>query len=126
MLLMLILLSDIDECSEDDPCAIFNGTCINIEGDYLCECKSGFQETEDGKCRGEFKSFKRIQTFFQSNLLPSHSDIDECSVTTTCDQETTTCRNLFGDHECVCLEGYVKNDTENLHSSCKGFHRTSN
>ena len=42
-------------------------------------------------------------------------------MTTTCDQETATCKNLFGDYECVCLEDYVKKVAGDLHSSCKGF-----
>ena len=47
-------LSDINECSrpEDNDCNDINGTCLNNDGSYTCDCKSGFRG--DGKtCIGE-------------------------------------------------------------------------
>ena len=67
MLLMLILLSDIDECSEDDPCSIFNGTCTNFLGNYICQCGIGFNQISEKNCSGEHKSSKPKQ--MSSNVI---------------------------------------------------------
>ena len=45
---------DIDECKDNltNTCDKVNGECINLEGDYRCECNSGW--TGNGTyCTGE-------------------------------------------------------------------------
>lgn len=113
------ILSDIDEC-KNDPCAIFQGTCINVDGDFICQCGSAFKQISEKNCSGERKYSKLKQNFVQCNLLLSHSDIDECKVSKICNQRTSICRNLFGGYECACLEGYTKMDEDDLQSSCDG------
>lgn len=49
----IVIIADVYECDEGDPCRIYNKTCINSEGHYMCQCKSGFQETDEGNCIGE-------------------------------------------------------------------------
>ena len=46
----IYLLLDVNECKVKDPC-IHNGTCINNNGSYVCDCTSGWQgkHCEDGK-----------------------------------------------------------------------------
>lgn len=38
---MLSLSLDIDECTVSNPCRN-NGTCLNKNGSYVCECTEGF------------------------------------------------------------------------------------
>lgn len=38
---MVILLTDIDECSPNNPC-VNNGTCSNTRGSYRCSCTLGW------------------------------------------------------------------------------------
>lgn len=49
---MVLLLIDIDECSEGtDGCA---QRCSNTIGSYTCSCNAGYTPTSNGRvCRGE-------------------------------------------------------------------------
>lgn len=38
---MRILFPDIDECAVSFPCQN-NGTCVNNNGSYVCECTDGY------------------------------------------------------------------------------------
>ena len=58
LILVLSLPSDRDECSEPfgNLCDI-NADCFNLEGAYLCQCKSGY--AGDGTyCRGQYLYFR--------------------------------------------------------------------
>ena len=47
----MILLADLDECTEDIHNCHGNATCMDIPGSFLCTCNSGF--TGDGvTCEG--------------------------------------------------------------------------
>lgn len=49
ILLITILILDINECNVKDLCK-HNGTCINNNGSYVCNCSEGWQgqHCEDG------------------------------------------------------------------------------
>lgn len=49
ILLITILILDINECNVKDLCKQ-NGTCINNNGSYVCNCSEGWQgqHCEDG------------------------------------------------------------------------------
>lgn len=49
ILLITILILDINECNVKDLCK-HNGTCINNNGSYVCNCSEGWQRQhcEDG------------------------------------------------------------------------------
>ena len=44
-----IFISDIDECTSDNPCV--HGECNNSQGSYSCVCGSGYNGTncDEGK-----------------------------------------------------------------------------
>ncbi len=47
------ILSDIDECAEDNGGC--NQTCTNSIGSYLCDCQSGYQLNQNRRgCDGEY------------------------------------------------------------------------
>ena len=59
------LLTDIDECSSADlnEC---DGTCININGSYICSCPSGYYVDLDGHtCVGMLE-------YMEGEVLTSH------------------------------------------------------
>lgn len=41
---------DINECNMPNKCP--NGHCINSEGSFVCECRSGFTKNQRGECEG--------------------------------------------------------------------------
>ena len=45
---MSVCVSDLDEC-ESDPCV--SGVCVDLPGEYLCECQAGYTgvDCETGK-----------------------------------------------------------------------------
>ena len=51
---ILMLCSDIDECSQegkDQECQDKNADCVNTNGGYRCECQSGYT-MRNGVCDG--------------------------------------------------------------------------
>ena len=50
-ILLVIPLTDVNECVENNPCA-GDRVCINLQGSYLCGCPAGFFLVGDS-CRGE-------------------------------------------------------------------------
>ena len=48
-------------------------------------------------------------------------DVDECNETMSCDEETTVCNNVYGDYECICKDGYVRDVADSPKDSCEGF-----
>lgn len=50
----LLLLEDIDECSQDPGLCLPHGVCENLQGSYVCICDEGFTPTQDQHgCEGE-------------------------------------------------------------------------
>ena len=47
---MILNIIDVDECLLNDLCG-HNGTCINNNGSYVCDCTDGWhgQHCENGK-----------------------------------------------------------------------------
>lgn len=63
--------ADIDECSDLTLNECPNDTdCQNIQGNYTCSCKSGFQKN-DSKCEGmqlvNHSYFYNVFAFFKRN-----------------------------------------------------------
>ena len=54
-----IILTDIDECSEDACSSVENSVCANTKGSYKCECgKKGFRRSDDeSTCEGKMKNY---------------------------------------------------------------------
>lgn len=48
---LLFLVLDINECKSHNTCQK-NATCINSQGSYRCECKTGYR-LEERKCLGK-------------------------------------------------------------------------
>ncbi|KAJ7323451.1 hypothetical protein OS493_031651 [Desmophyllum pertusum] len=75
----------INECTKS-PCK--NGaTCVNLQGSYRCNCKSGY-------------SGNNCQT-----------DINECTSQSPC-KNGATCVNKQGGYQCNCKSGYSGNNCE--------------
>lgn len=45
-------MADIDECTSGQVVCPLNSECINFEGGAQCRCLPGYQERENGECRG--------------------------------------------------------------------------
>lgn len=76
------LISDINECEQPDSCGI-NTNCINLPGNYTCECRDGFEGSPYDGC----------------------ADINECENPNACGPGAL-CTNLEGGHRCDCAQGY--------------------
>ncbi|XP_017948815.2 von Willebrand factor C and EGF domain-containing protein isoform X2 [Xenopus tropicalis] len=75
-----VTCTDIDEC-EASSC---EGTCINTEGGFVCDCGPGMKLSTD---------------------RTSCYDIDECSSKRSLCQQK--CKNLQGSYRCLCATGFV-------------------
>ncbi|XP_073413707.1 latent-transforming growth factor beta-binding protein 1 isoform X2 [Dendrobates tinctorius] len=138
---------DIDECQEDTSlCA--NGDCSNLEGSYMCTCRTGFESTSDSKqcidideCQlGNLCLNGRCQNIEGSflcscnrgyQLSPARDrcdDIDECQDTSLCGHGK--CRNTRGSFTCICNDGYKLSpagdqcedidECQELYEACQG------
>ncbi len=47
---VLLSVSDINECVQANICG--NGTCVNVQGTFQCNCGPGFAPGHDGICEG--------------------------------------------------------------------------
>ena len=46
-------ISDVDECSTDEhKCNLTTSTCVNKPGNYSCQCKEGYGQTDGLNCVG--------------------------------------------------------------------------
>lgn len=54
-LLLINMISDIDECDKGTHSCNFNAVCNNTKGSYNCTCKPGYEEDGDN-CTGIFFS----------------------------------------------------------------------
>uniref|UniRef100_UPI00358DE050 uncharacterized protein isoform X3 n=1 Tax=Myxine glutinosa TaxID=7769 RepID=UPI00358DE050 len=79
---------DIDECesSSTNNCDPNSTLCVNVIGNYLCRCRTGYENVSAGKCQ----------------------DINECDNSTVC-VNNADCLNLNGTYNCTCREGFVGN-----------------
>ena len=55
MVMMMMVFADINECSTTHICNTEISDCVNTEGNYRCECKTGYTQsaTSDKVCTGE-------------------------------------------------------------------------
>uniref|UniRef100_A0A3Q3GC82 Si:ch211-241f5.3 n=1 Tax=Labrus bergylta TaxID=56723 RepID=A0A3Q3GC82_9LABR len=110
---------DIEEClTQKDICGP-NAECKNTIPHYSCTCKDGFNSTLSSlflflECCFPFQTMPL-------NLLPLHTDVDECKVDKVCDQNAT-CINTLGSypdgHHCACHAGFT--NYGNNGSRCTG------
>jgi hypothetical protein len=109
--------ADLNECKSDDDnvCNATRSNCVNMEGDYRCDCLTGYKRGKSNK---------------------ECDDVDECA-SADLNQCTHICINEIGSHICKCQEGYVLADDgftcnpgEDLQCEAKGcvkdFCRTNN
>uniref|UniRef100_A0A8C4QA30 EGF-like domain-containing protein n=1 Tax=Eptatretus burgeri TaxID=7764 RepID=A0A8C4QA30_EPTBU len=79
--------TDVDECeSSINDCDPNTTLCVNVIGNYLCECRTGYGNLSAGKCE----------------------DINECDNSTSC-VKNADCINLNGTYNCTCREGFIGN-----------------
>lgn len=126
---LFLFVLDIDECA-DNPCDI-NAACLNANGSYECTCRPGFRGVgesctgdrllvyssckPDGKTCTFSSDLKDKQNIFKlSKIFCSSSDVDECLLANTCD-ENADCVNTEGSFICSCKKGFTGNG-----STCKG------
>ncbi|XP_053305241.1 von Willebrand factor C and EGF domain-containing protein [Spea bombifrons] len=75
-----VTCTDINECVSSSC----EGTCINTEGGFTCDCGPGLKLSADGS---------------------SCYDVDECSAhRSPCQQR---CKNLYGSYRCLCRAGFA-------------------
>ena len=101
MLSALILLADIDECSEGiSGCSQL---CSNTIGTYSCNCQNGYQLGSDNHtCVG-----KIFNALIMIGIAYDGTDINECtSQNGGCEQ---ICTNSNGSFQCSCYSGFSGN-----------------
>ncbi|XP_071150207.1 fibrillin-2-like [Mytilus edulis] len=88
---------DANECVDTpDICQSNDKTCVNEDGGYECNCRSGYEKVS------------------ADDSVPC-ADINECSSATTnnCPATISTCQNTDGGYTCRCNTGYqTKNSYE--------------
>uniref|UniRef100_A0A8C4R2A2 Uncharacterized protein n=1 Tax=Eptatretus burgeri TaxID=7764 RepID=A0A8C4R2A2_EPTBU len=84
---------DVDECEKGiNDCDPNTTLCVNGIGNYLCECRTGYEINAAGKCE----------------------DIDECKLgTSNCRGKNEICTNTIGLYQCDC-----ENGNDRINSSC--------
>ena len=81
---------DIDECADNTHKCGTGQTCLNRQGDYVCECPDGYAVFPNNQC----------------------VDVDECSIYAVknngniCEQNSH-CENTMGSYRCVCDAGFA-------------------
>ncbi|XP_076810619.1 uncharacterized protein LOC143453252 isoform X4 [Clavelina lepadiformis] len=122
---------DINECDEK-PCGA-NETCRNVEGNFTCECSSGY-ERKEGLCQDINECLRDvcgINEICLNRPLGNYScdcvggyqrvdgqctDINECDSSLPCG-EYEECFNQEGGYNCVCIPGYHRPDN----GTCQDF-----
>ena len=107
--LLLLIVSDINECSE------YNGgcdhTCTNFNGSYSCACDNGYTLHNDNhSCFGKYTN----HLFYGLNNN-NFADINEC--TTDNGDCEHSCVNIDGSYKCTCDNGYM---LDNNYKNCTG------
>ncbi|XP_026159236.1 CD97 antigen [Mastacembelus armatus] len=82
---------DINECEQLELCGD-NTVCLNTNGSYYCQCKSGFKNIKE----------KANFTALDGGAC---QDINECDYNIC--NKTATCVNLIGSYNCTCNSGYT-------------------
>ena len=102
---IVILYSDIDECSASQDDCHTNASCSNTEGSYGCQCVPGF--TGDGFTCSSNK-YNIMIPWCQHHTDLFFSDIDECvdSNLNNCSMNAN-CSDSIGSYDCTCSAGYV-------------------
>lgn len=101
---------DVDECQKTDMCK-HNGTCINNNGSYVCDCTDGWQgqHCEDGKNSWLLHmNAEKVKTYNEKVSSKSYLfnlDVDECQKTDLC-KHNGTCINSNGSYVCDCADGW--------------------
>lgn len=119
---MLIFFSvDVNEC-DFNPCEN-NGTCVNNNGSYTCNCTDGWKNRN---CIEGYKNWKITSSYEFLNrvtltnaivifkyicFIDSFTDINECDVHFPC-QNNGTCVNNNGSYYCDCKGGWQGHDCE--------------
>uniref|UniRef100_A0A1A8J1P1 Fibulin-1 n=2 Tax=Nothobranchius kuhntae TaxID=321403 RepID=A0A1A8J1P1_NOTKU len=120
---------DVDECQTSEMCG--GHVCINLEGSFRCECRTGFMFNtisklcEDinecthypgrlcaHKCENTEGSFRCSCSngFKLTRDGRDCEDVDECE-NKPCSQE---CTNVYGSYQCYCHRGYQLSDNDGI------------
>ena len=115
---ILIWFPDVNEC-QFNPCEN-NGTCINNNGSYTCNCTDGWQDKDCKKGLYTFYTIKldiRKSTYTLNHVIylifyfSSHlqfSDVNECQFNPC--ENNGTCINNNGSYTCNCTDGWQDKD----------------
>jgi hypothetical protein len=120
-------------CSSADNCTDASKLtyCANTAGSFTCECKSGYQKDQSGKCvninectagtagcdtnatcTDQTPGFACTCKTGYSGSGKSCTDVNECTAgTDTCNRTTQDCVNTTGSFSCNCKSGYQKDQS---------------
>ena len=98
-----------------------NADCLNVRGDFICDCQKGFHgdgkfcwpgDCEDTSCPVNQTCVSRTKLDckcgegFQADELNHCIDVDECAMKNDCD-EVAKCINVEGSYTCSCQLGFT-------------------
>lgn len=84
---------DINECDDSQKCGV-NGTCVNADGAYRCECNEGYTGDDCGTC----------DAGYEADADGNCRNIDNCA-NNPCGIGGT-CHDGIQDFTCTCKPGY--------------------
>ncbi|XP_066274128.1 latent-transforming growth factor beta-binding protein 1-like [Branchiostoma lanceolatum] len=131
---------DINECLDDtlNNCDLDNGSCVNTQGSFHCECDDGYNIQADGRtcqdidecadnstcvngaCTNSIGSYNCTcnSGYWKNATTRNCADIDECTDDNTCVRMNGRCTNAPGNYTCTCNSGYRMNPTT---QKCEGL-----
>ena len=97
----LEFVSGVHKCVDDDECALAStkchhfANCINNDGSYKCDCKSGYKGDGDKECK----------------IIDACAEMDRCGPNGKCFNVVET------GYQCICDKGYYNNKGADIQSA---------
>ena len=94
---MVCIVTDIDECAANADLCLNDGTCINTDGSFHCQCLTGYTGIT---CESGETFYSGQSNGLRIELKKLSLDVDEC-MTQPCENDGQ-CTNSVGSFSCAC------------------------